>query len=70
MFNTGMTAAEFARYISKAKEMSTASLFHAIRDIRDTIDTWATSGERHPREGWYADEMHTYSDELRRRQLA
>jgi len=59
------TAADFAAWEAKAKEMSDAALIYSARDARRAAE--AMRGWNPIAEGRYDDEAHTYGDELRRR---
>jgi hypothetical protein len=70
MAHSGMTAQQFKDTEARAKTMSTDSLEYCIQDCKQAADAAASLpyiGISSKSEGYYLDEMMTYSDELRRR---
>lgn len=59
------TAADFASWEARAKEMSDSALFYSARDCHAAAE--AMRGHDPIAEGRYDDEGFTYADELRRR---
>jgi hypothetical protein len=68
MIATYATAADFANWEAKAKDMTTACLLWSARDARAAAH--AMRGWNPIAEGRYDDEAFTYGDELRRRRAA
>lgn len=58
----------FAEIEKKAKKMSIAELYYARNDAYKASKALKGADVKGKNEGWYADEGHTYSDEIRRRQ--
>ena len=62
------TAADFANWEAKAKDMTTDCLLWSARDARQAAQ--AMRGWNPIAEGRYDDEASTYSDEIRRRRAS
>jgi hypothetical protein len=72
MTNKATDALDWNAVEERAREMSTASIYHAIQDIRDTLPH-ADALDREDggnRGGYYRDESSVLHAELRRRQEA
>ena len=57
-----------AEYQKSLKTKTFAELQFIMRDCNETIQTWAKSGERHPNEGYYQDEISYCGMEMKKRQ--
>ena len=66
--HNGTSILDWKHYEAKAKSMSVDQLKYAVKDCHEAMNS-APAEANYPckAEGFYADEMHTYSDELRRR---
>lgn len=62
------TPFDFAKWRSHAESCDAVSLHHIIADCRNAAD--AMRGWNPIKEGYYIDQMCTYADERRRRQLS
>ena len=65
MITAGATAADFSRWEEMARECDTSSLRYIVEDCKRAAENMR--GWNPSREGYYIDQMCTYSDELRRR---
>jgi hypothetical protein len=70
--HNGVSIINWTHYENKAKAMTDAQLLFVIRDCTSAIEAQrGIEGIRNDRgikySGFYEDERHTYSDELRRR---
>ena len=65
----GMTAEDFTNYRLRAESMSMDQLLFARNDAREAMVAQKGNNPIGSKkgEGWYTDEMCTYSDEIRRR---
>jgi len=66
--HNGVSIIDWSHYEDKAKKMTDAQLLFSIRDCKQAYEV-APAEANFPCKaaGFYADEMYTYSDELRRR---
>lgn len=69
--HNGTSILDWKHYEKKAKAMTDAQLLFSIRDCQQAVDA-APEEANFPckAQGFYLDEMYTYSDELRRRRQA
>lgn len=68
MITAHATEADFDKWREHAESCDSVSLHHIISDCRRAAE--AMKGWNPSREGYYIDQMCTYADERRRRQMA